>query len=295
MKRSARRLCAGALTAAALMALPACGGDSKDSAAAPSSQSQACKDIAAKYSALKGKKITVGTAPSPANYDAPDPKDPSKLVGIEPDLLNAASHCVGFTYSFKKLDFNGLIPALQAGQIDAIAAGMYASDERAQQVSFVQYMKAGEASVVAKGNPKKITSLDKACGATAAEVVGTVENAIFDKQSADCQSAGKPPIKAMTFQANDQALQAVSGGRADIFLTDAGVASYLAAKNPKVAVGFPITSDFVFGLAVAKDDETLLNALQDSLSDLYKSGALEKLVTKWGFSKEQVYEPAIKA
>lgn len=237
----------------------------------------------------------MGTSPATANYDAIDPSDPNKLIGIEPDILDAVSTCLGFTYTFQKQDFSGLIPSLQAKHINLIAAGMYASDERAKQISFVQYMKAGESSVVAKGNPKKLTSMDSVCGVTAAEVVGTVENAIFEKANTACKAAGKPEITALTFQGNDQAVNAVAQGRADIFLTDSGVASYLDAKLPRVQIGFPIVSDFVFGFGLRKDDSTLLNAVADAMTQLYQSGKLTTLVTKWGFDKTQVYQPSIKA
>lgn len=293
MKHFATRAAGAAI--GVLLAATACGGSGGTSPTAAADKSEACRAISAKYPTLQGKTLTVGSSPGPANYVAPDPKDPLKVIGVEPDILAAVGNCVGFTTKFQKLDFNGLIPAMQAGRLDFIASGMYASDERAKQVSFVQYMTAGEASVVPKGNPKNLKSMDDTCGVTAAEAVGTVENAIFDKQSKKCEAAGKPPIKALSFQSNDQAMNAVSQGRADIFLTDSGVASYLAGRFDKVEVGFPIPSDFVFGIAVKKKDATLLNALNEAMGDLYRSGELKKLVTKWGFTAEQVRQPEIKA
>lgn len=292
-------LLAGTLTAA----LAGCGSSSTHTAApaaaspttAASSGAGGCASVGAKYASLKGQSFVVGTSPGPDNYDAPDPNDPSKVVGIEPDLLTAVSKCLGFSISFSRLDFTGLIPAMQAGHISLIAAGMYASDERAQQINFVEYMKAGEASVVAKGNPKHLTSMDSTCGVTAAEAVGTVENAIFDKQSATCTAGGKPAIKALQLQGNDQAVQAVADGRADIFLTDSGVASYLAQTVQGIQVGFPIPSDYVFGLGIPKTNSTLLNGVEDAMTSLYTSGQLTKMITKWGFSASQVYPPAIKS
>lgn len=263
-------------------------------AAAPSAAADpACAEISGRYASLKGTEIVVGTSPGPSNYDAPDPADPNKIVGVEPDLLDAIGQCVGFTHTVKKFDFGGLIPALQAKQINAVASGMYASDERAQQVSFVQYMKASEAAVVAKGNPKQITSLEALCGVTASETVGTVENAIIDKQNAACTAAGKPAVTILSFQGN-QAVDAVAQGRADVFLTDAGVASYLAGQNPALETGFPIPSDFVFGLATAKDDTVLRGAVADTMSAFYRSGRLKEIITRWGFAPEQVYEPSVK-
>jgi polar amino acid transport system substrate-binding protein len=285
---------AATLTIGAVL-VAGCGSSSSSTKAAADTtpKDSACTAIAAKYPSLKGRKITLGTSPAPANYTTTDPKDPGKFVGLEPDLLDAVANCVGFTYTFKQLDFSGLIPAAQADHIAGLAAGMYASDDRAKQVSFVEYMKAGEASVVPKGNPKKLTSLESMCGLTASETVGTVENAIIEKQSKACVADGKAAIKVISFQGN-QLFDAVAQGRADIALTDAGVAGYLANSNPKLAVGFPISSDFIFGIGVAKTQTDLKNAISDSLIEFKKNGQLEKLILKWGFSTDQLITPEIK-
>ena len=265
------------------------------SAAAQAATGESCQALAQKYPGLRGRAIVVGISPAPASYSATDPNDPSNIIGIEPDLLHAAGECLGFTVSYAKLDFGGLIPALQSGRINLIAAGMYASDERAKKVSFVEYMKAGEASLVRAGNPKKLASLADVCDVTAAEVLGTVENAILDKQSAACAQAGKPPITPLQFQSVDRAYSGLAQGRADIFLTDAGVASYLAAAAPdKVAVGFAIPSEFVFGLGVNKSDTELLEGLNASFTEQYQSGAMKAALHKWGFADSQLHEPAMK-
>ena len=254
-----------------------------------------CGGFSQKYPRLKGRALVVGIAPAPANYSATDPNDPANVIGIEPDLLKAAGACLGFTFTYSKLDFAGLIPALQAGRIQLIAAGMYASDERAKQVDFVQYMKAGEASLVQAGNPKSFRSLADVCDATAAEIVGTVENAILDKQSEACKRDGKKPIEALQFQSNDRAYGALAQGRADILLTDAGVASFLAKMMPgKVEVGFAIPSDFVFGFAISKKDAELRDGLAASLAAMHADGSLQRLVGKWGFADSQIVQPSVK-
>jgi polar amino acid transport system substrate-binding protein len=284
--------------AAAALALTGCSQERTNSAAPKANQqvvdqaASACSSIASKYPSLKGKTINVGSSPGQNYYDFVDEADPSKVIGLEPDLVNAIGKCAGFTVNYQKIDFDGLIPALSANRIDLITSGMYATPERAKQVNFVSYMKAAEAAVVRKGNPKGITGLDKLCGTTVAQVAGTVEVAIAAKENTKCTAAGKPAIKFLNFTDNNGLTQALSGGRADVFLTDAGVAAYLAKQfASSLEKGFDIVSDFKFGIGVSKSNADLLGAFNDGLKALYDKGELKTVATKWGFSEGQVVAP----
>jgi len=259
------------------------------------SSAESCAPLQAAYPDLKGQKLVVGISPAPANYSATDPTDPSNIIGIEPDLLQAAADCLGFTFTYSKLDFAGLIPALQSGRIQLVAAGMYSSDERSKQVNFVEYMLAGEASLVRTGNPKGLSGMASVCDVTAAQIVGTVENEMLDAQSQACVAEGKGPITPLQFPSIDRAFSALAQGRADILLTDAGVATYLADTAPgQVEVGFALPTEFVFGFGVSKDNPMLLEALHASLQAQYDDGSMATALGKWGFSAEQLYDPAIK-
>lgn len=265
----------------------------KPSAAASSTVSAACRALQSKYPTLVGKTLDVGTSPGPGNYDLPGTgSDPNKVRGVEPDILDAAGACLGFTTKDVLTDFTGLIPAIQADRIQVISAGMYATSERAKQVNFVEYMTAATGTVIAKGNPKKIDSLADLCGDSAAEVVGTVEDAIISAQSAKCTAAGKPGIKAAVYSGNDAAINAVRQGRSDIFLTDAGVAAYISAQYPsKLQVGFHISTSFVFGFAVSKKNTALLNGMHAALAAMYADGSLAAIEKKWGFAASQLHAP----
>ena len=288
---------AAALAASLTLTCAACGSDSGGGSKAASSVSidkTKCMELGKKYPGLNGKKLTVGVSPAPANYSASDPNNPSNIIGIEPDLLDAAGSCLGFTTTYSKLDFSGLVPALQSQRIDLVAAGMYSSAERVKQVDFVNYMKASEASLVAAGNPKKLKSLDDVCGVTAALVVGTVENAILDKQGKECESSGKQPLKTLNFPSIDRAQSALAQGEADIVLTDAGVAAFLAKRAPdKVGVGFALPTEFNFGFAVNKKATELRDGLSAALQQMHADGSLQKAVKHWGFSDSQQLEPAV--
>jgi polar amino acid transport system substrate-binding protein len=251
----------------------------------------ACSSIAAKYPGLKGKTINIGSSPGQNYYNFIEEAKPDEVIGLEPDLMRTLGKCAGFTVSYTKIDFDGLIPALSANRIDAITSGMYATPERAKKVNFVSYMKAAEAAVVGKGNPKGIKGLDTLCGTTVAQVTGTVEVEIAAKQNTECKAAGKPEITFLNFTDANQLSQALSGKRADVFLTDAGVAAYLVKKSPELEKGFDIVSDFKFGLGVNKANADLLGAVTDGMKELHTKGELVTIAKKWGFTEEQIVPP----
>ena len=59
-----------------------------------------------------------------------------KYVGFDLDLTDAIIKQMGSKMEFKSMGFDALIPAVQSGQIDLIAAGLNATPERAKQVAF---------------------------------------------------------------------------------------------------------------------------------------------------------------
>ena len=292
------RTTAAAGAAAGLLAASACsGGERQNEVAAQADASvaegaaESCADVGENYPDLEGQSLTVGSSPGLNYYNLVDESDPSEVIGLEPDLIGAVAECLGFDYTYQKTDFNGLIPALQSDRIDLITSGMYATEERAQEVSFVTYMKASQSAVVQAGNPEGIESLEDICGATVAQVVGTVEVEVAAEQSEKCEAAGEPPIETLDFTTNNQLVSALTDQRADIFLTDTGVAAYLADEFDGLEVGFDLVSDFRFGIGVGKENTELRDAISESLTALHEDGQVAAIAAEWGFPEDGVIEP----
>ena len=70
----------------------------------------------------------VGTEPTFPPFDTTD--EDQNIVGLDMDLITAIGEDQGFEVQFENLSFDGLIPALQAGNIDIVAAGMNKDDPR---------------------------------------------------------------------------------------------------------------------------------------------------------------------
>src|SRR2546429_1190909 len=155
--------------------------------------------VSAKYPGLAGRTLKVGLDPTLPPVMYRDPKDPSKIVGQDPDMIDAAMKCLGVKYELVGLDFGTLIPTLQANQIQLVWSNIYYTPERAKAADFVAYATTGTAGLLRKGNPKKITSLADTCGVRAAPLPGTVEEGGFKEQSGEWVAAGKAPIEVSTY------------------------------------------------------------------------------------------------
>ena len=95
------------------------------------------------------------------------------LEGFDIDLMNAIGEAAGLKVEFESLPFDGIIPALKAGTVDAAISAMTITAERAEAVSFSRpYFKAGLAIAVKAGDTAT-TSLDALKGKRIAVQIGT--------------------------------------------------------------------------------------------------------------------------
>jgi polar amino acid transport system substrate-binding protein len=254
---------------------------------------ESCADVGEEYPDLEGQSLTIGSTPGLNYYNLVDESRPDEVLGLEPDLMRAISQCLGFEYTYQRTDFNGLIPALQSDRIDMITSGMYATEERAAEVSFVTYMNAAQSAVVQAGNPSDIGGLEDLCGLTVAQVVGTVEVELATQQNEDCLANGEPAIETLDFTTNNQMVSALTDERADVFLTDTGVAAYLADEFEGLEVGFDLVSDFRFGIGVSKENEELLNGIHAAMVAMQEEDQVTAIAEEWGFAADAVIAPEI--
>ena len=244
--------------------------------------SPACEALRAKYPDLVGKAVTVGLGGYTAGFEAPSPQDPAKIVGLDPDLFDYMGACLGFTHTFQNGSFNVLLTSITSGRVD-IGPSLYVTPPRLKQVAFVSSFAVIDGSVVAKGNPKKLTSIESLCGATVAAAAGTYEAvSLVPPASAACESAGKPKIGLLLLQNTDNSIQAVQSGRADIYLTADSDARALAKGATGLDNAFTIDLPILNGFPIDKSKTMLRDAVLDSMTAIQAAGIEKALLAKWG-------------
>jgi polar amino acid transport system substrate-binding protein len=239
--------------------------------------------VATKYPGLAGKTLKVGLDPTLPPIMYRDPNNPSKIIGQDPDMIEAAMKCLGLKYELVGLDFGTLVPTLQAGQIQLVWSNIYYTPARAQAADFVNYATTGTAGIVKKGNPKGIKTIDDVCGKRAAPILGTVEDKGFQDASAKCVAAGKPAIEITPYPNAPATSRAIENDRADLSMYDVVLVDQVVRSNPdKFERAYYFRSNIKVGVAVKKGNEELVTAVKDAITELQANGTQKALMQKNG-------------
>lgn len=260
-------------------------------------QAPACEPakLATKYPSLVGKTVKFGADPQTPPYTMRDGADFNKIIGADTDLAKAVFDCHGIKYEIFLGGWSGLLPATISGQIDVFWNNLYYTAERAKQVDYVLYMQAGTGALTQAGNPKKITSIESTCGATAAAGLGTVEEAALKKEDEKCKAAGKPGVTVMTYPDLAAGIRLVQTGRADIMMSDLALVQALAIDNPTTyAVAFKIITGFTIGAAVKNGNDELLKAIYEGLVAVQAAGTQKAIFAKYKIDPDLIVPAVVK-
>ena len=80
------------------------------------------------------KVLKVGTSADYPPFEYVDTAKSDEIIGFDIDLAKMLAEELGYELDIQDMDFNGLIPALQAKSIDFVIAGMDGDDEKRKQV-----------------------------------------------------------------------------------------------------------------------------------------------------------------
>lgn len=220
------------------------------------------------------KKYTFGTD---ATYPPFEFQKDGKYIGIDIDLINAIAEEEGFEVELKPMDFKGIIPAITAKQMDGAIAGISITDQRKQVVSFSEpYYKAG-LSLIVREDDTTIKGPEDLKGKVIAIKKGTSGAKLAD------ELAKKYGATVKYFDDSPAMYQEVANKNADVTLEDFPVISYKIAVDPNSKlkiVGDRLNGDF-YGIAVSKDNEELLQIINNGLKKLIENGKFDQIVNTY--------------
>jgi len=181
--------------------------------------------------------------------------DSGKLEGFEVDVAKRLAADMKVQPVILPYAWNKLIPALESGEIDLIAAGITITPERALHVNFSQPYASGGINLATNlhstANVKTLEDLDNHSYKLAA-VKGSVAVALARRIL--------PKTNLVLFDDAKAAGSALVAGKVDAYLEDEPVPTFLALENPG-KIDVPIAEPLLTtpaGFAVAKGEPDFL-------------------------------------
>ncbi|MDO0936245.1 ABC transporter substrate-binding protein [Streptomyces sp. DG2A-72] len=234
-------------------------------------------------------------------------KDSSgKTVGIDPDLAAAMGKQLGVTFDFENGTFDTLITGLRSKRYDIAMSAMTDTKDRqegidsdtgkkvGEGVDFVDYFTAGVSIYTQKGKNTDIKTWSDLCGKKIVLQRGTVSEDLAKAEAKKC--TGGKTISIEPFDNDQQAQTRLRAGGADAGSSDFPVAAY-AVKTSGGGKDFQLVGEQVeaapYGIAVAKDNTQLRDALKAALDAIIANGEYDKVIKKWGVEDGAVKEATI--
>ncbi len=183
--------------------------------------------------------------------------------GYDTKVAQMIGDAYGWNVTFIKVDWDGLIPALNAGKIDCIIDGMGVTEERKQSVDFSNYYWSSDQGIVclATSPYAKAKSLEDLSGARVAAQIGSMWEAMVDQiPGVDKQNSlvdGNTIIAALRSNKLDATIMGETEAKS--WMLSNPDLYYVTFEEGK---GFEVDlSDCSAGIAVAKGNEVLLNKI----------------------------------
>ncbi|REG58633.1 polar amino acid transport system substrate-binding protein [Paraburkholderia sp. BL6669N2] len=219
-----------------------------------------------------------------------------EVSGIYPDVIKAVVSTMGVKkVDFVVMDWGALIPSLLARRIDVVAAGLYITPARCEQVIFSDPVdSSGVTAIVKKGNPLDLHGFD-GIAKNAQIRVGDIRG---DSTTADAVAAGISKERIQMYQDNTAGIAALQGGRIDALLLSSGTVAGLL-KDPSLGGlerAVPFKGLVVNGrekkdsggIAFRPEDTEFRDLFNKSLAQNESNGAIKKIMLSYGLTAEDV-------
>ena len=273
MRRNVRMLSL-LLALAMMLSLTACGAKTEEAAPAETK--------AAAITGVEDGVLTVGMecAYAPYNWTQMDDSNGAVPIANNPgsyaygyDVMIAQKICEanGWELEVMAIGWDGLVPALQAGQIDAVIAGQSMTEERMQEVDMAgPYFYASIVCVTQKDNAlASATGISQLSGACTAQT-GTIW---YDSCLPQIEGAELMPAS----ETSSAMIMAATSGTVDYICTDMPTAMGACATYDNLVIldfsgtddDFDVDEDEInIGISVVKGNTYLLDAMNKVLGEM---------------------------
>ena len=217
-------------------------------------------------------KVVFDTAYAPFEFKDSD----QTYKGIDVEILDKVAEINGWNLDKSFPGFDAAVNAVQAGQADAIMAGMTKTTER-EKVFTMSDTYYDTKVVIATKKADKITKYSQLKGKTVGVKNGTAAQRFLDKNK------DKYGYKIKTFDTGDLMYNSLSSGAVDAVMDDQPVIQYAIQKGQDLAINMDgeAVGGFAFGVKKGGNHEKLITEFNKALAQMKDDGTLDEIIKKW--------------
>lgn len=221
-------------------------------------------------------KIVSDTAYAPFEFKDSD----QTYKGIDVDIINKVAEIKGWDIDMSFPGFDAAVNAVQAGQADAIMAGMTKTSER-EKVFTMSDTYYDTKVVIATRKENTISKYEQLKGKKVGVKTGTAAQRFLEKNK------DKYGYTLKTFDTGDLMYNSLSAGDVDAVMDDQPVIEYAInqGQNLKISMKGEAVGSFAFGVKKGSKHEHLVTEFNEALAQMKEDGSLEEIINKWTASK----------
>lgn len=234
----------------------------------------------------KENKIIVGTSADFPPFEYPD--ETGKIIGFDIELVTAILNNLNYTVEVKDIGFDSLIPSLQSGKIDIIAAAMTITDAREEVIDFsLAYYQADQSVLIKKDSGVEINASHDLNNFTASianltigSQTGTTGAAWVQENLVDTGLMDEENLKLYDLYIDAVADLDIGPARLDAIVLDLPVAQAFA-EDPDREVAYTILTGEYYGFGVKKGETNFVEKINTELEMFMDSDDWAALITKY--------------
>ena len=257
-----KKLLSLTVTGVMALSLVACGGKGNNVA----------KD---KFDQIKeDKKLIVGLSADYAPYEFHaiiNGKD--ETVGFDIELAKEIAKDMDVELEIKEMDFDALLSALKAEQIDLVISGMNADEERKKQIDFSDiYYEAQHGVLVNAKDKDKFNNIEDLNGKKIGAQLGSTQQKIAEEQIKDAETQFLTNVNNLILE--------LKNGKIEGLILEEPVAKMAMKSNPDLQLSnIKFESDGGgSAIGIKKNSPKLVDQVNKTINRLKDSGDLDKFI-----------------
>ncbi len=227
---------------------------------------------------LGGKTVTVAVenAYPPFNYID---EATGEAAGWDYDTVREICKRINCTPEFKEAAWDGIFPAMNAGEYDWLADGVTFTQERAWIVDFsIPYVIIGQVLLVRADETATLDDFLANADLTVGTQIGTTNEIVAKKTF--------PDKEIQSFEDFGGAVLALISGDIDgVVIDNVSAFGYMEANQGKLKIASQITSDEMLAFVFPPGSD-LVGPVNAALRSMHEDGTLDELNKKWGLTSE---------